>query len=499
MIHRRQFLLGPRPAAPHPNWLAQPAGGAVLSHCPELAVRPAVDRCGVEWYILGIASQTDPDRPDPADQIAVASTEAVPRLTWTWAGRWLLIGNGRIYLDAAGLLGCYYRRGLGGEGCWASSSAALLAALDGAAGIAAPRAEAQAGAAAPDPRPLRHGVGLDWYPPPRSGFRGIRRLLPSQALDLASGAPVPGSGLPPLERTRPWAEAIRLLEEHLVTGLARLPRPSGRIWIPLTSGHDSRLVLAAALRAGLPVETYTHLRSDLPAGDRLLPPRLARAVGLRHRFTRPGRHSAPAEADYDAHCGGQSAGVDRGYYARGQWGFAGPGDLLLRTNSADLGRVPWHNTFPPPPGPEMLPEPEEIVRWIREPEGSSALLGLREWLDHARAHPVSGLEWRDRFHWEQRLGGWLGALEQSLDLLPCARTHPANSAQIYGLLLALPAARRAAGEHHREIIGRLAPELLEFPFNPPDDAFGRWAVARDRLRNDPAAFWRAVRKRLRVG
>ncbi len=484
MIHRRQFLLGPRPAAPHPAWLARPAGGAVLSHCPELPVRTAVDRCGVEWCILGIATQTDPHRPDPADQIGVATTEAVPRLSWTWAGRWLLIGGGRIYLDAAGLLGCYYRPGSGGEGCWASSSAALLAAVDRAAGTA------------PVPRPLRHGIGVDWYPPPSSGFATIRRLLPSQALDLAAGAPVPGCALPPLERARPWAEAIRLLEERLVTGLARLPRPNGRIWIPLTSGYDSRLVLAAALRAGLAVETYTHLRADLPAGDRLLPPKLARAAGVRHRFTRPGRHSPAAEADYDAHCGRQSAGVDRRYYARGQWGFVRPGDLVLRTNSPDVGRVSWHNTFPPPPTLEMLPEPEEIARWIREPEDSPALEGLREWIDHARAHPVAGLEWRDRFHWEQRLGGWLSALEQSLDLVPGARTHPANSAQIYGLLLALPPARRAAGEHHRELIGRLAPELLEFPFNPPDDAFGRWAVARHRLRDDPAGIWRAVRRRL---
>ncbi len=489
MLHRRQFVLGPRAVEPRPGWRARRVGALTLSHCPDLRIEPVADAEGAEWCLIGLVSQSDPGRPDPPEAIRRSATGAVRDLYQTWAGRWMLVGNGRVHLDAAGLLGCYYR--LDGGECWASSSAVLLI-----------RPE-EAGTVEIDPRPLVHRHGVEWYPPPRSRFGPIRRLLPSQVLDLARGAVEPRPLLPPLER-HGYARIVERLEERLVTALARLPRVAGahdtrredaRTWVPLTSGLDSRLVLAIAARLGMAQGTYTHERPGLSIGDRLYPPRLARAAGLPHRLVRPGRFSARAEREYDEHTGRQSADVDRRYYARGHWRFLRPGDLILRGGGFESGRCFYYHRLREASG-GALPDPEDVAAWLGEPRSSTAVAGLREWLAHAAADPIEGLDWRDRFYLEQRLGGWLSALEQSLDLIDATRFYVANSAAVYGLLLSLDPERRRTGEHQRELIRRLAPRLLELPFNPDEDRFTRWERLRHRWREDPLAVVRAAARRV---
>ena len=226
--HTRQFLVGRSPRLVNADWLAREIGpGLWLSHCPRLPVAE-----GPDGLVLGVAVGAGRGlRPD------------------RWSGRWVLIRDGILTLDACGTLGVFFADG------WVSSSPALLA------------GEREA--------PLVEEPGvMNWYPPPRSGKWGVSRLLPSQTLDLRTFR----LGRRPL-LTDPPADPAQLL----VDAASRL---AGPLWLPLTGGVDSRTLLAVAAAAGLDVTTYTFVGVPVPEADRNLPPRLAAAVGFRHRQIR---------------------------------------------------------------------------------------------------------------------------------------------------------------------------------------------------------------------
>ncbi len=158
LVHSRQFVAGPRAIAVRDDWVHhEVAPGVVLSCCPSLPVEQANGRT-----LIGIAVETEPNRLAPRDALA----ESGEPETDTWTGRWILVGDGGVQLDAAGTLGCYYRR-VGSE-LWLSSSPELLRELAPELGLPSTR--------------LVYETGMDWYPPPGSGIDGLSRVLPSQTI-----------------------------------------------------------------------------------------------------------------------------------------------------------------------------------------------------------------------------------------------------------------------------------------------------------------------------
>jgi hypothetical protein len=272
----------------------------------------------------------------------------------------------------------------------------------------------------------------------------VGRLLPSQLLDLSRGRPEPRSWLPDVAPRGSYEEVVGEVGQQLVTSLRRLASRIGSesVWVPLTGGFDSRLVLAAALRAGLPVRTYTNYRAGMSLADLELPELVARVAGVPHEWHRPGRANA-------------------------------------------------HGSVPPPAS--------TIAEGLREPPGTPAQAALAEWISTVDQSRVPGLDWRDRLYLEQRLAGWLSAVEQSLDLVFAERVHVANSAATYALLLSLPEDVRARSHHQRDLIALLFPPLAELPFNPPEEAFGRWSRIRYRMRPDPRTLIRSALARLGIG
>jgi hypothetical protein len=95
-------------------------------------------------------------------------------------------------------------------------------------------------------------------------------------------------------------------------------------------------------------------------------------------------------------------------------------------------------------------------------------MALSQWIQWMSQTADHWLDWRDRFFIEQIAAGWLSAIEQSLDLTACERFYPANARDTISILLSIPADKRFVFSHHTDIINLLAPELLKYPFNPPD-------------------------------
>jgi hypothetical protein len=485
-LHHRQVVIGPEPFNARPGWRSvQLDATTFVSHCPSLRNGLARDADGAKWMLLGLAVQTIAEAPDPIQGIARAHSSAVPELYPAWSGRWLLVGAGRIHLDASGLLGCFYGMDAAGRP-WASTSPALLA-------------EAIAPGSSPpvDSRELRFEQGLSWYPPPRSRLGTARRLLPSQVLALEDGALQPRQLLPPIEPERGYDRTLALLGDALMVALRRLPATPQPLTISLSAGLDSRVVLAAAERAGISFVLFNRISARMSAADRLIPPQLAQALGRelmmlrrsRRRSRRTARerlplvmtHSARHVSEGDAQPLLDGARDDLEGISTGGWAF-GVGKALTRE------QLPATVTDP---GEDAV----RLARALREPAESTAVEGLREWLEWTLRTPQDHLDWRDRFYIEQRLAGWQSSKEQVYDMVAVERFPVINSARCYALLLEPDEPRRAVQQHQHDLVERLCPPLAGYPNNPPASELSRSRVLVARLRDDPAGPLRAAGKR----
>jgi hypothetical protein len=460
--HRRQFVIGPRPLAPRPDWVShEVSNGVFLSHCPLLPVA-----LGQNAALLGIAVQTTDGRPAPESLVLAGAPLGDTR---EWAGRWALILDGVLELDAAGTLGCFHRR-IGAE-VWLSSSASLLAELEPVLPVALVA--------------IAHARGMDWVPPPASGIPGLGLLLPTQVIGFDGKIEARAR---PQPRRAAYPELLDELESRLVTAMHRLARAGGALRLPLSGGRDSRLLLAAATRAAVSVDAYTFEYDGMSRADRELPAALAHAVGVEHRMISAGAVDAELLQIFDAHTAGLVVDIDRMFFARGQWSEIDGGAIDLGGGVFELARCYYHTKLPP------LAEVSAatVAAAIGEHLATSHPEGVAQWADWLVETPDADLDWRDRFYLEQRAGGWLSSIGQALDLVGPARVHVASCGALIEAALGIPEAVRRTGAHHEHLIRRLAPELARFPINPP-------ASAGERIRGRAQREWQLFRREERLG
>lgn len=458
--HRRQFLLAPRPYLAAADWKAiRLPGDYCLSHSSYLPSFLVDGPEGVRWALLGDARQTNRDLPDPVSQLASLDPTAVLSAIDDWSGTWALVGDGRVITDLGSLLGVYYtREAADGSGrALVASSLPLIAELRG-------------DDMAPSPR-LQWQSGFDWYPPPRTGLNGVKKLLASQSLRLPEGSPESRKLNIVGASNRSREEKVDHVLSVIGTSLRRLTQPYETLWLALTAGYDSRTTLAAALNGGLDVRTFTVFHGGLSHGDRTIPPILAERSGVPHRFIRA-RHPARASRcrRWDAHHGGTSVEIDREFYARGQYDFARENDVIVRSGCYEASKCLYWSLMN---AGEGFPDASYILHELGIKADAERERAINEWRAWAQATPEPGLDWRNRFYAEQRMGGWLSATEQALTLLPARSLQPANSSAVISALWDFPLAARRSGEHQREVVARVAPELDELPYNPKKSVFAR--------------------------
>lgn len=467
-LHRRQFILGPRPVHITAEWQSAPVDGyGHLSYSPELPVTRVLTGDGPVAYLLGLAVQIA-GKASPGEELRAATAQSVSTHYRWWAGRWILLIGSQLHMDAAGLLGCFYARQPPPEGekaLWVSSSAALLRQV-----------------LETDDKPMRsihHAVGIDWYPPPGSRFESIRRLLPSQILELSSGALLPRPLLLVAPAHYSYEETLDRMQGDLVGAVRGVADRSGELWLALTAGYDSRTLLAAAMYAGVRVRTYTHIDKYMRNHDRIIPPKLAAAAGMTHEFYAGGSHRRDLLDLFDEHTAGHSIDRDRYYFARQYFGWSQPGDTILRGLGFELGRCNYWSRFPGRGPKADVPDADVILKGMRD-RSRSTREPLQEWIAWTQAHPEPAMDWRDRFYLEQRLAGWASSVEQALDLVDGDVFHAANSQSYYANVLQVPEEKRCRSLHQEDLIRRMAPELLKFEFNRPDPSYRR--VIRKALR-----------------
>lgn len=306
----------------------------------------------------------------------------------------------------------------------------------------------------------------------------IRRYRPSRAAETVELLP-PQKVCGFFNRGGDSAAAAGTLSAATGALAAWTDRPAT---LRLTGGRDSRVVLAAALDAGVQFTAQTQASQDfatrLSDADVIIGSRLANTVGCRHSITPAPPHAEGSARRLRLMSAGMVSLSDRRprpvpegdqplpLYLNGQGGelarcyYGTPG---LDDGEAAAGYL-YHHMVHRWPAPILNREGEDLVRqW------------LRRWT-HDQVDCGANLDdLLDLFYLLERMANWagpsLGVAEYAEDIV-----SPLWSCRFLPHMFALPRSDRASERFHHDVLSCLAPHLLSIPFQgagfPPSAASG---------------------------
>ncbi len=333
---------------------------------------------------------------------------------------------------------------------------------------------ALAGSRAVDLDALAGLLGGGWPLGGQPAWRAVRRLAPGVLRLTPRGEE--RRDLLPAERTAAmcgagWdaAEAAGLLVES-VRALADWPGRASLV--PVTGGRDSRLVLAAALRAGIDFRAATGGAPDSP--DVLAARALCAAAGVEHSLL-------PADPAGDPWSTPEEAARVLGLSTAGTASLADAAGFPLRGGES-LGDL-WHSGQ----GGEIARryyraasardrdgavEALERVFCGRRPGRAEPLsqagrvrvsAGIAAWVDRRLAAGARVQDLPDLFYLDERMGAWAGPTHAAVEWVRDT-TSPLWSARLLPHLLGGGVAEREREAFHAAVLRELAPELVDVPY-----------------------------------
>jgi hypothetical protein len=357
---------------------------------------------------------------------------------------------------------------------WISNSAAALRQLTGDRGL---RLDSLVGL-------LGGGWPLEGHPM----WNGIERVQTGPSLRLAG---IAGTGLDPDGAARRLKAATAALADW----------PGRPNVVPVTGGRDSRLVLAAALAAGLEFEGVTGGAPEEP--DVRIGRELCAAAGVPHsllpadphgnmwsdhrraaevvRLTAGGTATladaagfplGPREGPLPLWHSGQGGEIGRAYYGHGEARDAA--GLTARLYDAFTARRPHRRELLSDAGREMV-------------EGQ-----LRAWVEAQLEQGVGAADIPDMFYVDQRMARWAAPTHGCVEYVRDT-TSPLWSRRVIADLLSPAASERATATYHRRVLALLAPQLARVEL-----AGGhRWDASPGRLEHARTLAGKAAREAAR--
>ncbi len=297
---------------------------------------------------------------------------------------------------------------------------------------------------------------------------GSRRILPNSWLGLDRGTilyrDVTRTGAP----CSPEEVARRLTT--IVRGLAAA-RPN--LQLGLSGGRDSRLVLAAAIKSGVPFKSYSYTPPDTPAMvDAVLANEVAASVGVAHKVWELPRRLSPEitrtleREQIRVRPTVKICEVEHRHRARD-----GSSPLYLIGNGGEFLRDHY----------EGLASARMARHYARllERQGDPLLRELfDEWWRETYARRPGAFRWLDQYYWEQRLGVW-GALGFSEHDAASDQISPFSSrAMIIDGIDRRVRMWHRCDRFHGALMEQLCPSLDKLRYTDQSVSTIRWLVKR---------------------
>lgn len=457
--HRRQFVIERRPIQLADGFRSYELfSGVFISICDKLPVRKFSSNEGHAVWLLGDVVYLDGDSSKLSLDISKSTEDDISHFLANLVGRWILIWNNTLYVDASALLGVFYTQTKFGL-CVTSSASYLID---------------EFGLEKVKGRPTITGASIM----PSSGIINCAKLLPSQCLKLGTGEV---SGIPAISSFQDSPEAaIRSATVCIGRAFQELSSQYNKIYLGLSGGHDSRILLGIAGSYGIKPECVTFVKINTLAGkrgaprasfagrsDKVIPDRLARIADVNHRYVEPDDFKPNLLSDYDRHVGGMFSDNERYYSAYGHSAKV-IGRPFVKGHVLELARGQYSFQFRKLRIKDLATQRTSEGLGLDQLDCDSEIKrNLIEWIDWIRVSQIYPSDWAlaDVFYIEQRMGGWLSNVYQGSDFgydaFPIC-----NCRRLIYLLLSIPLETRQAGVFYESVMSECSPQLLREPVNP---------------------------------
>lgn len=270
-----------------------------------------------------------------------------------------------------------------------------------------------------------------------------------------------GRGLDPEAAARDLVDVTRALMDW----------PGRPNVVPVTAGRDSRLVLAAAMKTGIPFETNTGGRTGEPDVD--VGRQLAEIAGVKHSLITADPHGSlhehwrRAAELLELTQGGTASLADAVGFPHGPragplplWHSGQGGEIARAYYSRVRGRTKaeltdsLYNAFAMRAPGRREPLNDDGQALVRDQ--------LSDWVGEMLDTGADPNDVPDLFYLYKRMGTWAGPTHGAVEYVRDT-TSPLWHERMLPYLLALPAEDRAAERFHHEVLNELSPELAKAP------------------------------------
>ncbi len=294
---------------------------------------------------------------------------------------------------------------------------------------------------------------LSLHPEGREGHRDL--LLASDVARMC------GAGFDSLAAARTLVDSVRALADW----------PGRSSVVPVTGGRDSRLVLAGALRAGIPFEAVTGGAPDSP--DVVAARAVCEAAGIGHELLPADPHGDPWSTPIEAArvlgltTSGTASLGDAAGFPLGR--VEGPPALWHSGQGGEIARG-YYRAAAGRDRDAVLTGLERLFCG-RRPGRSEPLsengrdrvrAGIARWVEGRLAAGAALEDLPDLFYVDERMGSWAGPTHGAVEWVRDT-TSPLWGARILPHLLGPSVAEREAEAFHDAVLRELAPELVDVP------------------------------------
>ena len=448
MIDSKQFIIA-NTIFKKENWIYMTLScGKILSYHKELNICHNADNSvillGHAWSVLPIEEQVPPSS-FVENMNRTLTEEEIIQEEKTWCGRYILIANDHIFLDTIGSLGVFYSRD-----CVCSSIRVMCHHLN--IPIVYPK--------------IKHRDAPDFILGMQTGYSQIKRLLPSQILDINTynyhiRKIFPDS----IVQKETESEQIRTLEKYYTQSFVNmntLLKPN-MTFLAITGGRDSRATLAMIEKSGIPYELCTLEHDNISDGDIYIPPKIAKAVNKKLYFIkRSDKIDDKLYTNYQEHCAGFAVDEDWNFYAYKQYQALskwGENIILLRSSIWEIPNNYYkhHN-----------PDNYDITKIYPDlTKKNTQLNSAIEWVEYAKNdHKNNELNIWNRTLLELRNGCWTSSIEQSLDIIDGVTSIQSCNCRLFlSILFGFNEKERFEKLHEDRIANYLCPQLKDIPYD----------------------------------
>lgn len=461
---RRQFILSSTPSAQFEDWRTFTLFNAQyhLYVHPDLNVHVA-DSEDKRTQVVMLGYALDPMRPEFDDQSIVDylsdmdSVDEFAEAVTGLAGRFVLLFHQNdatyVFHDACGLRTVFYS--VDQNGTYVGSQPSIFSAFF-------PLGENE------NYDTLRQSGILEdlnfWIPCESDIYANVKQLVPNHYLALNDGVQHRYWPVHPLERItleQAVEQGADLLRRLMNVAHRRFPMA-----LALTAGVDSRTLLAASRDIIDDLYFYTAQYRDLSmtSPDIAIPSDILTKHGLAYHVLDCNVAATPDFLDI-CRSNIDLPHKDWGEIAYGLALFFPQDRVSVKGNCAEIARSYLYKYGDHPEKASA----KDLMQYGTTWDGVAFIEeALDAWLLDAKpAADNAGLYLLDLFYWEQKMGTWQAQSQLEWDIAQEAFT-PFNYRPLLECLLSCPPQYRIADDYvlFREIIKRLWPELLDWPFNP---------------------------------